>query len=82
MQSTAQLLLHTAAATIAALLSSLQTLLNANVTQLSTLRYGDAKTLPAVDVLLQPGYDEVVKKLLPGLAVRYNSSEQRGCGAL
>jgi hypothetical protein len=53
----------------------LQTLLNANVSQLSTLRYGDAKTLPAVDVLLQPGYDSIVKALLPGLNIKYNSSE-------
>jgi hypothetical protein len=59
-----------------------QTLLNANVTQLSMLRYGDAKTLPAVDVLLQPGYDSVVKRLMPGLPVRYNSSEWLGCEAV
>lgn len=56
------------------LLLLLQALLNANITQLSSLRFGDSKTLPNVDVLLQPGYDSLVKRLLPGLPVSYNTS--------
>jgi len=52
-----------------------QTLLNGNVTKLSTLRYGDAKTLPAVDVHLKPGFDAVPIKLLSGINVTYNASK-------
>lgn len=51
----------------------MQNLLNGNVTRVSTLRYGDAKTLPAVDVHLKPGFDAVPLRLLPGLNVTYNT---------
>lgn len=50
-----------------------QTLLNANVTRVSTLRYGDAKTLPAIDVHLTEGFDAVPMKLLPVLNVSYST---------
>lgn len=55
------------------LLLLLQNLLNGNVTRVSTLRYGDAKTLPAIDVHLKDGFDAVPIKLLPGLNVNYNT---------
>lgn len=51
----------------------MQVLLNANSIQLSALRYGDAKTLPSVDVMLRPGLGSVVSQLLPGIRVAYNS---------
>jgi hypothetical protein len=35
-------------------------------------RYGDAKTLPAQDVLIRTGYDSILDHMLPGLDVRYN----------
>lgn len=59
------------------LTDNLQNLLNGNVTKLSALRYGDAKTLPATDVHLKPGFDAIPKGLLPGLNVTYNASESR-----
>lgn len=46
-----------------------QVLLNGNVTNLSTLRYGDAKTLPALDVFLFNGFDALVKMQTPGLEI-------------
>jgi hypothetical protein len=49
--------------------------LNANITRASALRYGDAKTLPAVDVHLQPGFDSVPLRMLPGIQVSYNTGE-------
>lgn len=51
-----------------------QVLLNGNVTDLSVLRYGDAKTLPALDVFLVNGFDTLVKLQTPGLDIRLNSS--------
>ena len=47
-----------------------QVLLNGNLTNLSTLRYGDAKTLPAEDVFLFNGFDILVKIQTPGLDIR------------
>ena len=47
-----------------------QVLLNGNLTQLSTLRYGDAKTLPALDVFLYEGFDSLVYEQAPGLDIR------------
>lgn len=47
-----------------------QVLLNGNLTDLSTLRYGDAKTLPALDVFLFNGFDVLVKIQTPGLDIR------------
>ncbi|WPT16956.1 Polyamine oxidase 4 [Picochlorum sp. SENEW3] len=47
-----------------------QVLLNANLTDLSTLRYGDAKTLPALDVFLYNGFDILAKIQAQGLDVR------------
>lgn len=47
-----------------------QVLLNGNLTELSTLRYGDAKTLPALDVFLFNGFDILVKIQTPGLDIR------------
>lgn len=47
-----------------------QVLLNGNLTDLSTLRYGDAKTLPALDVFLFNGFDILVKIQTPGLDIR------------
>jgi len=52
-----------------------QNLLSGNVTRVSTLRYGDAKTLPAIDVHLKPGFDAVPIKLLNGINVTYNTGE-------
>lgn len=56
------------------LLLPLQNLLNGNVTRVSTLRYGDAKTLPAIDVHLKPGFDAVPISLLPGINITYNTT--------
>lgn len=53
--------------------SAFQVLLNGNITQLSALRYGDAKTLPAVDVHLKNGFDVLVNSMLPGLDIRLSS---------
>lgn len=47
-----------------------QVLLNGNLTDLSTLRYGDAKTLPALDVFLYKGFDILVKIQAQGLDIR------------
>jgi hypothetical protein len=66
-QETTNLMAHTA----------YQVLLNANLTDLSTLRYGDAKTLPAIDVLLMDGFDVLtnIMKMEPTpLDIRYNTS--------
>jgi hypothetical protein len=57
--------------------TSYQVLLNANMTDLSTLRYGDAKTLPAIDVLLENGFDSLtnILKMEPTpLDIRYNTT--------
>ena len=54
-----------------------QVLLNANMTKLSALRYGYAKTLPAIDVLLMDGFDTLTNtmKMYPTpLDIRYNST--------
>ncbi|GBF93957.1 hypothetical protein Rsub_06206 [Raphidocelis subcapitata] len=56
----ANLLLHT----------RMQVLLNANASELSALRYGDAKTLPAEDVLIEGGMDALTDDLARGLDVR------------
>ena len=56
----------------------LQNLLNGNGTKLSSLRYGDAKKLPAVDKHFKPGFDSVVMKLLPGIRVSYNTGVSVG----
>lgn len=53
--------------------ASYQVLLNGNVTDLSVLRYGDAKTLPALDVFLYNGFDSLVELQTPGLDIRLNS---------
>lgn len=50
-----------------------QVLLNANISKLSTLRYGDAKTLPAIDVLLKNGFDSLTDILKQGLDIKYNT---------
>lgn len=50
-----------------------QTLLNGNLTALSALRYGDAKVLPAVDVLLKRGFDHLTDLLKVGLDIRYST---------
>lgn len=63
LQPTTNLMAHT----------GFQVLLNANLTELSTLRYGDAKTLPAVDVLLENGFDSLVEILKQGVDIRYNT---------
>jgi hypothetical protein len=52
-----------------------QSLLNGNVTRVSTLRYGDAKTLPAIDVHIKSGFDAVPKSLMPGLNITYNTGD-------
>lgn len=70
-------LTHKAVPLPPALLSP-QNLLNANITRASALRYGDAKTLPAVDVHLQPGFDSVPLRLLPGIQVSYNTGAAQG----
>ncbi|KAL4431128.1 hypothetical protein ABPG75_006384 [Micractinium tetrahymenae] len=51
-----------------------QALLNGNLTALSTLRLGDAKSIPAVDVMLRDGFPSVCRALLPGLDVRYSTA--------
>lgn len=53
--------------------TTFQVLLNANISALSALRYGDAKIIPAVDVFVQNGFDSLVDALKPGLDIRYNS---------
>jgi len=53
--------------------ANFQVLLNGNVTDLSVLRYGDAKTLPALDVFLFNGFDSLVKLQTPGLDIRLES---------
>lgn len=50
-----------------------QALLNGNLTALSTLRLGDAKSIPAVDVMLRDGFPSLCHALLPGLDVRYST---------
>ena len=50
-----------------------QVLLNGNLTDLSTLRESDAKTIPNVDVHLLNGYDILVKIQTPGLDIRLNT---------
>ncbi|KAI8110878.1 hypothetical protein M9434_004452 [Picochlorum sp. BPE23] len=50
-----------------------QVLLNANLTDLSTLRYGDAKTLPALDVFLYNGFDVLAKIQAEDLDIRFNT---------
>jgi hypothetical protein len=45
----------------------------------SALRYGDAKTLPAIDVHLKDGFDEVPRRMLPGLNVEYNTGAVDAC---
>ncbi len=50
-----------------------QALLNGNLTALSTLRLGDAKSIPAVDVMLRDGFPALCHALLPGLDVRYST---------
>jgi hypothetical protein len=65
--------------------TNFQVLLNDNVTRLSALRYGDAKTLPAIDVLLPQGFDSLVNALKQGLDIRYNTRERcaaHACAAL
>jgi hypothetical protein len=37
-------------------------------------RYGDAKTLPAIDVLFKDGFDSVVDSLKRGLDIRYGAA--------
>lgn len=54
-----------------------QVLLNGNLTDLSTLRYGDAKTLPALDVFLYNGFDSLVKNMAPGLDIRLNTPVEK-----
>ncbi|KAI8468969.1 MAG: amine oxidase [Monoraphidium minutum] len=49
------------------------TLLNANVSELSTLRYGDAKTIPEDDVLLETGMDAFTDAFRTALDVRLNT---------
>lgn len=56
------------------LLLAVQNLLSGNVSRVSTLRYGDAKTLPAIDVHLKDGLDSVPKRLMQGLNITYNTS--------
>lgn len=52
---------------------NVQNLLSGDVTRVSTLRYGDAKTLPAIDVHIKEGFDEIARQLLPGLNVSYDT---------
>ncbi|KAL4419167.1 hypothetical protein ABPG77_004890 [Micractinium sp. CCAP 211/92] len=51
-----------------------QALLNGNLTALSTLRLGNAKSIPAVDVMLRDGFPALCHALLPGLDVRYSTA--------
>lgn len=53
--------------------TNFQTLLNANITQLSTLRYGDAKVIPAIDVMLKDGFDATIEIMKKGTDIRYNT---------
>lgn len=62
--------------------TNFQVLLNDNITRLSALRYGDAKTLPAIDVLLPQGFDSLVNALKQGVDVRYNTRERRAAHAV
>ena len=62
-----------------------QALLNGNVTQLSTLRLGDAKSIPAIDVILADGFPAIVYRLKEGLDIEYGTGgwwvgEWRGGG--
>ncbi|EFN59192.1 hypothetical protein CHLNCDRAFT_50047 [Chlorella variabilis] len=52
---------------------SLQALLNGNATQLSTLRLGDAKSIPAVDVMISEGFNAVADVLKQGLDIQYGA---------
>lgn len=52
-----------------------QALLNGNVTQLSSMRLNDAKTIPAVDVMLEDGFVAVVEGLAAGLDIRLGQGE-------
>eukprot|EP00887_Chlorella_sp_A99_P004228 scaffold15.g4228.t1 len=64
----------------ALMLSNFMTLLNANATALSARRYGDAKTLPATDVMLEGGFDRLAELLLAELhnsTVLYNAGQSR-----
>ena len=54
-----------------------QVLLNGNLTDLSSLRYGDAKTLPALDVFLYNGFDSLVKNMEPGLDIRLETPVEK-----
>ncbi|KAF8055338.1 lysine-specific histone demethylase [Scenedesmus sp. PABB004] len=51
-----------------------QTLLAANVSALSAAHFGNAKVIPAVDVLTRPGMDALVTRQLPGLNVSLDST--------
>ncbi|PRW58489.1 amine oxidase [Chlorella sorokiniana] len=65
-----------------------QSLLNGNVTQLSVARLGDAKSIPAVDVMLKDGFPALVDALVAkgGLDIRKNtvvtSVQQDGDGVI
>ncbi|PSC69507.1 amine oxidase [Micractinium conductrix] len=50
-----------------------QVLLNGNVTDLSTVRLGDAKSVPAADVMFKAGFPSIVRELARGLDVRYET---------
>lgn len=54
---------------------SLQALLNGNATQLSTLRLGDAKSIPAVDVMISEGFNAVADVLKQGLDIQYGAGD-------
>jgi monoamine oxidase len=54
---------------------SLKTLLAANISHLSSGRYGDAKTIPARDVLLQGGFSALVEHLADNISnIAFNTS--------
>lgn len=53
--------------------SGYELLLNANATNLSSLRYGDAKTVPALDKFVVDGMDSLVKNMVPGIDIRLKS---------
>ena len=55
-----------------------QALLNGNITQLSTLRLGDAKSIPAIDVILADGFPAIVDRLKEGLDIQYSTGGQEG----
>ena len=59
-----------------------QALLNGNVTQLSAKRFGDAKTLPAIDVMVRSGYAAVLDGLKHGLDIRYDTVLADGLATL